>query len=163
MKSIIIYYSATGNTKKAADIIAEYLKQKGETEIIALKELKNAANAGFSQGISSLFHKRTMIDSVKFDLGSYDLICLGTPVWAFGPCPAINTYLDKCFGLEGKKVVLFNTHSGMGNNRCLNYMQNILVKKGVKDFRRLCVQEKQVNDKALITLSFEEAVKMQGS
>ena len=73
---------------------------------------------------------------------------MGTPVWAFGPAPAMNTYLDRCSGLEGKTVVLFTTYgSGTGNGRCLDYMQNILTGKGVKAFKRFSIQQGKVSDR----------------
>ena len=130
MKSIIIYYSFSGNTKKVAGLLAEYLKQKGEVEIYELKDL-NENGRFFSQCAKAFRHERTNIQETNYDLSGYDLICFGSPVWAFGPAPAINTYLDKSTGVEGKNIILFTTHgSGASNERCLNYMQGLLSKKG---------------------------------
>jgi len=99
-------------------------------------------NGFVSQARKAFWHKKEEIEDVRFDLKEYDLICLGTPVWAFGPAPAMNTYLEKCFGVESKKVILFATYgSGAGKNRCLNYMRRILSKKGVKDFGEIFVQQ----------------------
>ena len=38
----------------------------------------------------------------------YDLVVLGTPIWAWAPTPAIRTYISKN-SLAGKKVALFYT------------------------------------------------------
>jgi NAD(P)H-dependent FMN reductase len=76
---------------------------------------------------------------------------LGTPVWAFGPAPAMNTFLDKCLGLEGKEAVLFTTYgSGVGKERCLDYMEDILSKKGARQFRRFSIQEFKAKDKEFV-------------
>lgn len=156
MKSAIIYYSFSGNTKKVAEVLAEYLKGRGEVELTALKCLDESSNF-FTQAIRAFRHKKGELALMNFDLSTYDLICLGTPVWAFGPAPAINTYLDKCFGLEGKSVILFTTYgSGTGNQRCLNYMQNILAKKGAKDFKEFSIQQFKVNDKNFVVSKIKE-------
>ena len=157
MNSIIIYYSYSGNTRKVAEVLAEYLKQKGQAEIIELKAQDESASF-FGQAARALWRKRAEIVPENFDLSKYDLICLGTPVWAFGPAPAMNTYLDKCSRVEGKDVILFTTYgSGTGNNRCHNYMQSILSKKGAKSFKRFSIQQFKVEDKEFVLTKINEA------
>ena len=150
MKSIIIYYSYNGNTKKVAYVLWEYLKSQSEVEFVELKGL-DESRSFFGQCQRAFWHKKAVIQPVNFDLRSYDLICIGTPVWAFGPAPAMNTYLDKCSGLEGKLITLFSTYgSGTGNERCLNYMQGILAKKGAKEFKRFSIQQFKVQNKDFV-------------
>ena len=158
MKAIIIYYSYSGNTKKVAEALVGYLKEKSGVEIIRLEAL-DESNSFFAQCNRAFWHRRAQISKVKYDLSGYDLICLGSPVWAFGPAPAINTYLDNCFGLEGKNIILFTTYgSGTGNGRCINYMREILTKKGAKNFRRFSVQQFNVNDKEFILSEIRETL-----
>jgi len=150
MKSIIIYYSCTGNTQKAAYALWEYLKPQSEVDFIELKGL-DESHSFFGQCQRAFWHKKAAIQPVNLDLRTYDLICMGTPVWAFGPAPAMNTYLDKCFGLEGKPIILFSTYgSGTGNERCLNYMQSILSKKGAKEFKRFSIQQFKAQNKDFV-------------
>jgi flavodoxin len=151
MKAVVIYYSYSGNTKKVAEVLIEALKAKvgevGQIQLLGLDEPK----AFFGQCKRALWHKKAQIQPVSFDLSIYNIICLGTPVWAFGPAPAINAYLDKCFGLKDKKVILFTTYgSGAGNNRCLDYMQGILSKKGAVNFSRFSIQQFKVNSKEFV-------------
>jgi len=157
MKSIVIYYSHSGNTKKVAEIFTEYLKENGPVERIELIAL-DESQSFFGQGRRAFIHARAKIAPVNFDLSGYDLVCLGTPVWAFAPTPAMNAYLYKCFGLEGKEVTLFTTYgSGTGNKRCLNYMQDILTKKGARSFKRFSIQQFKVEDKELVLSKIKEA------
>lgn len=150
MRTIIIYYSFSGNTRRVAEVLGECLKQKSEVQMIGLKAW-DESDKFLTQAARGFRHKRANIEPVDFDLSQYDLICLGTPVWAFGPAPAVNTYLDKCSGLKGKEVVLFTTYgSGAGRERCLDYMQNILAKKGGQGFKRFSIQQFKVKDKDLI-------------
>ena len=160
MQSVIIYYSYSGNTQKVASILSGYLGQQGEVDIIELKGLDESEKF-FAQAARAFRHKRATIQPVNFNLSRYDLICLGTPVWAFGPSPAINTYLDKCFGVEGKSVILFTTYgSGTGNERCLNYMQEMLAKKGAQQFKRFSVQQFKVNDKEFVLSKIKEIARL---
>ncbi len=156
MKSITVYYSYSGNTRKIAAILAEALAKKsevGEIELICPDEAKSF----LGQCRRAISHKRGVIEPVNFDLSAYDLICLGTPVWAFGPAPAVNSFLDKCFGVEGKSIILFATYgSGAGKERCLKYMQDILAKKGAGGFKRFSIQQRMVNDKNFILSAIKE-------
>jgi len=150
MKSAIIYYSYSGNTKKVAEILAAHLAKQGEVKTRELKA-QDESNNFFSQCARAFKHKKAKIEPIDIDLSAFDLICLGTPVWAFGPAPAMNTYLDNCLGVEGKEIILFTTYgSGTGNQRCLNYMQDILAKKGAKNFKRFSIQQFKVNDKDFV-------------
>jgi flavodoxin len=158
MKSAVVYYSYSGNTRKVAEILAKDLRSQCEVEMIELKGL-DESNKFLVQAARAFRHKRAKIQPVNFNLSGYDLICFGSPVWAFGPAPGMNTYLDKCFGLEGKRVILFTTYgSGTGNERCLNYMQDILAKKGAKQFSRFSVQQFKVNDKDFVLSTIEEVL-----
>ena len=160
MQSIVIYYSYSGNTKKVADALAGYLEPKGDTEVVRLEAIDESGKF-LSQAFRAFRHKRAKIVLANFNLTKYDLICLGTPVWAFAPSPAVNTYLDKCTGLEGKQVILFTTYgSGTGNQRCLSYIQGILSKKGAKDFKRFSIQQFKVNNKEFVLSKIKEVTRL---
>jgi flavodoxin len=150
MKTIIIYYSYSGNTQKVANFLRKYLEHQGEVDVIELKGWDESTQF-FIQAIRAFRHKRAAIQPVNFDLARYDLICFGTPVWAFGPAPAMNAYLDRCFGLAGKEVILFTTYgSGAGKGRCLDYMQQILSKKGAGQFNRFSIQQFKADDSEFV-------------
>jgi flavodoxin len=158
MKAIIIYYSYSGNTKKVAGFLLEYLKQKAQVDEVELKARDESA-AFLGQCKRAFWRKRAEIEPVIADLSGYDLICLGTPVWAFGPAPAINAYLDQCSGLDNKEVILFTTFgSGTGNSRCLNYMQALLAKKGAKTFKRFSVQQFNAGNQQQVLLKIKEVL-----
>jgi flavodoxin len=150
MRSVVIYYSYSGNTKRVAGVLSGYLKERGETqeiELIALDESKSF----FGQGRRAFKRVRAKIQEVNPDVSGFDLVCLGTPVWAFAPVPAMNAFLDQCLGMEGKEIVLFTTYgSGSGNERCLKIMQQELAKKGAKSFRQFSIQQLKTKDKELI-------------
>ena len=160
MRSVIVYYSYSGNTRKVAEVLAEALKEKGEIDIIELNAL-DESKSFLGQCRRAFARSRAKLAPVNFDLSAYDLICIGTPVWAFAPTPTMNTYLDQCIGLENKEVILFTTYgSGTGNNRCLNCMQDILAKKGAKSFNRFSIQQFKVNDKEFVLSKIKEVARL---
>ena len=53
--------------------------------------------------------KETKIGPMNRLPSDYDLIIVGTPIWAWSPTPAIRSYL-KNNNLSGKKVALFFTY-----------------------------------------------------
>jgi len=150
MRSLIVYYSYSGNTKKVAEHLCEYLGQRGQVDFTELSA-QDESNSFFGRCRRAFTRQKAKIAPVNFDLSEYDLICFGSPVWAFAPVPAMNTYLDQAQQIQSKEIVLFTTFgSGTGNNRCLNYMQRILAKKGAGSFKRFSVQQVKVNDEAFV-------------
>ena len=158
MKSVIVYYSYSGNTKKVAGVLAEALRKKGETEELELVALDEPGSF-LGQCGRAFRHMEARIQDVNFDLSKYDLICFGTPVWAFGPTPALNTYLDKCSGIQGKEVILFSTYgSGAGKDKCLDYMQKILSGKGATGFKRFSIQQGKVDKKEFVASEINNTI-----
>ncbi len=109
MRILVVYYSRTGATKFVAQAIASELSADIE-EIVDQK--KREGKIGWMKaGRDAMQEKQTEIATVK-TLAYYDLIILGTPVWAWRPTPAIRTYVAKNGDLAGKKVALFFTMDG---------------------------------------------------
>lgn len=130
--------------------MAGVLEEKGTVQTIRLKAL-DEAKSFLGQCVRGFFRKRAEIEEVSYDVKQYDLICLGTPVWAFGPAPAMWTYLDKVTGINGKKAIIFTTYgSGTGNERCLNLMESVLREKGIAEVNRFSVSQFKVNDREFI-------------
>jgi len=133
MKTAIVYYSYSGNTDRVAGLIAGILRKKGDdvtpVRIRPLKETRNflaQCKEAFLSGKPELY--RTLLD-----LKDFDRIVLGSPVWAFNPAPAINTYIERCGSLEGKEVFLYVTYgSGTGKDRALDAMRKGLEARGAR-------------------------------
>jgi flavodoxin len=106
MKSLVVYYSRTGKTKFVAETIATELGSDIE-EIVDLKS-REGKIGWMSATRDASSEKETPIAPTKQAPKDYDLIIIGTPVWAFNLTPAIRTYI-KNNDLSAKKVALFFT------------------------------------------------------
>jgi Flavodoxins len=106
MKSLVVYYTRTGKTKLAAEAIAAQLGADLE-EVVDLKKRQGTLgwiNSGKDASRKSL----TDIAPTQKAPSDYDLVVIGTPIWAWLPTPAFRTYISKN-SLAGKKVAVFYT------------------------------------------------------
>lgn len=159
MKSLIVYYSYSGNTRKLAKVLKEMLSKKGEVDMFELKPEDESDNF-FVQAARAFVAKKAVIEEAPFNAAGYDLVCIGTPVWAFAPAPAINTYLDGLENLEGKDAVYFITYdSGMGAGLCLKKMKKILKRKGAFKLYSFMIQQARVNDEDFVKKAITEALR----
>jgi multimeric flavodoxin WrbA len=94
MKTLATYYSYSGITEEVIGIFKEVLEKRSELKIQRLKPKKEITSF-LGQCAAARSKKRCEIEEAQFDAGGYDTIIIGSPVWAFAPAPAINTYLDK--------------------------------------------------------------------
>jgi flavodoxin len=53
-----------------------------------------------------------VLESYDFDPSQYELIVIGSPVWAFTYAPPLRTFLEQT-EIKGVKIALFCTHEGM--------------------------------------------------
>ena len=133
MKSAIIYYSFTGNTHRIACLFADILKNKDEeTVLVRIRPLKEETTF-LGQCKEAFLKKKPELYRTLLDLKDFDRVIIGSPVWAFNPAPAINTYIEQCGSLQGKTAICFVTYgSGIGKNRALEIMKKTLVAKGAR-------------------------------
>jgi flavodoxin len=158
MKSVIMFYSYSGNTKSVAETLRGILAEKGEVRLIEIKA-QDESPSFLAQCRRAFSKKRAVIEDYQRQVGDADMVCFGTPVWAFGPAPAMNACLDQCEGIAGKQVVLFATcGSGVGSNKCLDYMQEVLAKKGAAGFRRFLISQRKIQDPGFVVSHIKKFV-----
>jgi len=110
MKKLVIYYSRTGNTEKVGKKLAK--KIRADTERIMDKKNRKTPLIGFIRaGYHALREKETEIGEIKHDPSDYDLVVVGTPVWAGSITPAVRTYLNR-YREKLSKVGFFCTSGG---------------------------------------------------
>ncbi len=160
MKTMITYYSYSGHTEKAVGAMARALGARGTVDVQRLKP-RSEITSFAAQCRAALFRKRTEIESgIKFDMSGYDLILIATPVWAFAPAPAVNTFLDNISGVTAKKAVIIVTSgSGAGVGKCFTNIETVLKNKGVSSAARLNIKDTRCSDEAFVAAELEKVLK----
>lgn len=140
MKSLVVFYSRTGNTRWVAQTIASQVGADIE-EVIDLKK-RSGVLGWLSGGRDARSGKETKIAPTQKSPTDYDLIIVGTPIWAGRPTPAITTYLKRN-NLAGKKVAVFfvqggkNKTQGVEQTKALvpnsNYLGQLSLINALKD------------------------------
>lgn len=116
-KTLVAYFSATGTTEKAAEMIAE--ATGGDIFRIEPQQAYTAKDLDWTDksSRSSIEMKdsksRPAIAGKLENAGSYGTIYLGYPIWWDLAPRIINTFLET-YGFEGKTVIPFATSGGSG-------------------------------------------------
>ena len=119
MKTAVVYYSWSGNTRFAAETIA---KMAG-ADIFEIKA-ETPYNSDFGKCCDEAkpeCYGKTLrpIKSIAgIDLSKYDMVFVGTPNWWGTMAPPVRTWVTQSKdALKGKTVCLFQTHGGGGMQR----------------------------------------------
>ena len=114
-KTLIAYFSATGNTKKVAETIAEITGGK-LFEIEPAQPYTEEDLDGWNESARGTRESkdrstRPEVKNKVQDMAQYDTIYLGFPIWWY-TCPTIvNTFLEQ-YDLTGKTIIPFATSGG---------------------------------------------------
>ena len=154
MKTLIVYYSYSGHTDRIAKLWADKLRAKGEVVLQRLKPKKEIDGFGAQCRAAFTGQKPELEEGISYDVSPYDLVIIGSPVWAFAPVPAMNTYLAKVNGLHGKKaIVLLTSGSGLGVKKCFRNIRVILESKGISHIDEINIPDRKQDDEAFIASS----------
>ncbi len=111
MRKLVIYYSFESNTR----FIAENIKEEIDADILELKPKKEMISKGFMKyiigSIDVLMKKKPELLPLGKEPQDYDILFIGTPVWAWSYAPALNTFFSSA-ELRDKKIALFCCHTG---------------------------------------------------
>ncbi|MDY5987356.1 flavodoxin [Sporofaciens sp. SGI.106] len=116
-KRLVAYFSASGTTKKVAEMIAS--AADADMYEIVPKQPYSKADLNWmdkkSRSSVEMSNKkfRPEISDTDVPVDKYDEIVLGFPIWWYVAPTIINTFLEK-YDFTGKKIVLFATSGGSG-------------------------------------------------
>lgn len=121
MKTLVVFYSRTGNTRLVAEAIAEDLN----ADIEEIKDKKNRMGAfGFLRsGYEAIFKKLTDIYPISRNPEEYDMVVVGSPVWAGRLSSPIRTYMA-LNGHKIKKIAFFSTY-GINSGKIFRQMKEL--------------------------------------
>ena len=127
-KVLVVFYSRSGKTKKVAESVSAELKCGMEeiNDTINRKGIFGYIKAGREASRS----KSTVIKQIKNNPAQYDLVIIGTPIWASNMSSAIRTYIDQNKN-KFKSVAFFTTMMGGGDKKAFSKMEELCGKKPV--------------------------------
>ena len=120
MKTLVVYYTLEGNTR----FIAQKIAEATGADVLELRPKKETVKP---HSLSKYFWggKQVMMkekpELLPFDLNpeDYDLLFIGSPVWAWNFTPPLGTFFSQV-KLTGKKIALFCSCGGAKNKTLEN-------------------------------------------
>jgi len=109
VKTLVVYYSRSGNTRKIAEELASVLK----ADVQELKDGKsrNGPIGFLMAGREAMKKTPVELQPLAHDPAAYDAVVVGTPVWASTVCSPVRTFLEQNRS-SLKKVAWFCTSGG---------------------------------------------------
>lgn len=127
-KILVVYYSRSGTTEKIGGLLAVALE--ADQEKVVDKKDRSGVWGYIVAGKDAGFENLTEIGKLKYDPADYDLVVIGTPIWAWKMTPAVRTYI-KNNKKKLKNVVFFTTSGGTSYEKVIPDMEEYLGKKAL--------------------------------
>ena len=121
MKTLLVYYSRTGNTRMIANTISENIEC--DVEEIVEKDKRKGIIGYIKSGYQASRGKVDHIEDSKYELSDYDVLIIGTPVWAGKMAVPVRTYLNKNMN-KIPILACFCTCGGSGIEKTIEDMGN---------------------------------------
>ncbi len=125
-KRLVAYFSASGVTKRAAEIVAEAacadlyeITPKVRYTDADLNWMDKKSRSSVEMSDKKI---RPEIITGDIDVAPYDEILIGFPIWWYVAPTIINTFLES-YDFSGKKIVLFATSGGSGFGNTVRELQ----------------------------------------
>lgn len=125
-KILVAYFSATGTTRRAAADLADVMG--GTLHEITPEKPYSEADLDWTDSTSrssvemhDTAYRPPITDKVE-DMGQYDVVFLGFPIWWYIAPTIVNTFIESN-DLEGKTVVCFATSGGSPVGPCVDNLK----------------------------------------
>ena len=140
MKTIILYYSHSGNTKALA------LKKASKLGV-DIEEIVEVKKPFIAIGLfKAAMRKKTAIQPIKAQLDGFDKIIIMSPVWAGHPVPAINSVIV-CLP-KGKAVEFIMVSAGGGSKGSAEKTKALITMQGCEVVEYTDLQAKRKGGEA---------------
>ena len=139
-KNLVAYFSASGVTKNAA----EKLAKAANADLFEIKPVRPYTDADLDwtdkKSRSTIemndLSSRPEIAKKCENMGSYDVVFVGFPIWWYVEPRIIDTFLDS-YDFSGKTVIPFATSGGSGLGKTAENFKKLLENVIVKDGKML--------------------------
>ncbi len=144
MRILVTYYSLTGTTKSIAEKISG--ECNGELEPIQEAQHRSGFWGALSAGRDAIFKRPALINPAETDPAQYDLVIIGTPIWAWSMSSPVRAYITQ-HASSLKHVAFFCTEGGTGGKRAFEHMSELIGKHPVATLEVTETDIKQGTDK----------------
>lgn len=139
-KILVAYFSASGVTKNAA----EKLAKAANADLFEIKPVRPYTDADLDwtdkKSRSTIemndLSSRPEIAKKCENMGSYDVVFVGFPIWWYVEPRIIDTFIDS-YDFSGKTVIPFATSGGSGLGKTAENFKKLLENVIVKDGKML--------------------------
>ncbi len=114
MKTLVTYFSHTGQTSRVAKEIAK--RCSGDLDAIQEARRDNTWWAACRSGWDTVVRAAPPIQKPKRNPGAYDLVIIGVPVWRLGLAPPVRSYVQQ-YAPRFKRVAFFCAEGGTADER----------------------------------------------
>ena len=156
MKPLVVYYSLTGKTKLVSQVIAEALNAT-LLEITETKPRKLGPFVYLTGGFAAIMNWGSKINPVDVDLKQHETIFIFSPIWAYRPAPAINSFIYKA-NFEGRSIIPFFTMGGTNAEKALANITAKIERSQGKVVGSFAITSDRVSDEEIIARA-KEAIK----
>ena len=124
LKKLVMYYSLDGNTALLAKVISEEIG----ADLLELRPKKPIASKGFTKffwaGKQVVMKQKPELLPLEKNPADYDLIVLGTPIWAGSYAPVFRTFFADV-ELKEKQLAFFCSCAGTGKKAFTQLRQEL--------------------------------------
>jgi len=134
MKSLVVYYSMSGN----CEMVAEKIKELAGADVLRIEPVKAFPDSGFRKffwgGKSAVMGDTPELNPYEFDASKYDTIIIGFPVWASRMAPPLKTFVsDNLSALKEKRVASFACQGGSGAEKAFSQLCGMLGREALDE------------------------------
>ncbi len=142
-----VFHSETGTTREIIDKCAALIKG----EKIEIRDLMhyNRFTKYLIGGKRAMKVEKDPIEPAVIDVSAFDVIVIGSPVWAGKPSPAINSAMKALKGCEGKKAIIVATCGGNAGETT-EVMRKVLEERQMTVAGIIVFTKKDLNDQERI-------------
>lgn len=138
VKTLLVYYSLYGSTKK----VAEEMARIGGWDVGVITDASPRKGIwGYSRSaLETAFNSAPAIDYVGNDPGAYDTVVLGSPVWVGRPASPMRSFANQ-YNNKLKNLACFCT---MGGTDSKKWEASLYSLYGQSPRKIIAVQEKEI-------------------
>lgn len=138
MKTLVMYFFRSGHTEK----IGKELASKIDADVEKIKDEKKRRGiiGWIRSGRDSIKKRTTSIQKLKYKPQEYNIVIVGTPVWAGDVPPATRTMLEK-YQRKIDNVAFFSTSKSGETRKLYSTMAKTV---GMDSISTLSITEKEI-------------------